>query len=88
MYPGKDQKKEGNNHGRKTNMCPVGKDAIGVQSFGCRCAYVCEDHAYNLLSVSNPVKHIHPVNADSNVSVQSDRLIIFLNDGGNHGEGK
>jgi hypothetical protein len=26
-----------------------GKDAIGIQSFGCRSAFVCPDHAYNLL---------------------------------------
>ncbi len=25
------------------------KDAIGVQSFGCRSACVCQDHAYGLL---------------------------------------
>jgi hypothetical protein len=31
-----------------------GKDAIGVQSFGCRFAYVCEDHAYSLLLSLKP----------------------------------
>lgn len=26
-----------------------GKDAIGVQSFGCRTTFVCEDHAHSIL---------------------------------------
>jgi len=30
------------------------KDAIGVQSFGCRCAYVCQDHAYGHLLTLKP----------------------------------
>ncbi len=31
-----------------------GKDAIGIQSFGCRSACVCEDHAYSLLLALRP----------------------------------
>lgn len=30
------------------------KDAIGFQSFGCCCAYVCEDHADNLVLALKP----------------------------------
>jgi hypothetical protein len=31
-----------------------GKDAIGIQSFGCCAAYVCQDHADNLLLAIKP----------------------------------
>ena len=30
------------------------KEAIGVQSFGCRCTCVCRDHAYSLLLSLRP----------------------------------
>jgi hypothetical protein len=34
---------------KRPTCAECGKDAIGVQSFGCRCVYVCQDHAYGLL---------------------------------------
>ena len=34
---------------KKPACAQCGKDAIGVQSFGCRTAVVCEDHAHSIL---------------------------------------
>jgi hypothetical protein len=37
---------------RQCERC--GKDAIGVQSFGCRTVFVCEDHAHSILRALVP----------------------------------
>ena len=40
---------------REKQKCEhCGKDAIGIQSFGCCVAYVCHDHADNLLLALKP----------------------------------
>jgi hypothetical protein len=31
-----------------------GREAIGVQSFGCRTAYVCDEHAHSILRALGP----------------------------------
>jgi len=38
----------------KPKCAQCGKDAVGVQSFGCRSAYVCGDHAYSLILALRP----------------------------------
>lgn len=38
----------------KPACAQCGKEAIGVQSFGCRSACVCQDHAYSLLLALKP----------------------------------
>ena len=38
----------------KPACAQCGKDAIGSQSFGCRVAFVCQDHAYSMLLALKP----------------------------------
>ncbi|RPI40128.1 MAG: hypothetical protein EHM53_03140 [Methanoregulaceae archaeon] len=38
----------------RPHCAQCGKDAIGVQSFGCRTAFVCEDHAHSILRALAP----------------------------------
>ncbi len=39
---------------KRPTCAHCGKDAIGFQSFGCRSACVCQDHAYGLLLALRP----------------------------------
>jgi hypothetical protein len=40
------------NERAKCALC--GKDAIGVQSFGCRTSFVCDEHAHSILRALGP----------------------------------
>lgn len=42
-------------HRPKCAAC--GNDAIGVQSFGCCTAFVCGEHAHDILRALSPGKH-------------------------------
>lgn len=41
----------------KPECVQCGKDAIGVQSFGCRASFVCWDHAHDILRALGPGRH-------------------------------